>query len=102
VPTTLLSWLNHAKTTLGSVHVGELARRGLLAIGGEKKEGKSQRIFDHVIANPGGFRHAQTGLHCDARPVGFVGDLPVAVVAGVDAGAGAGAGAAEPVNDMGD
>jgi len=98
VPTTLLSWLNHTKTTVRKVHEVEFARRGLPAnIGSEKKGGKSQRIFDHVTANPGGFAHAQTGLHCDARPIGFDGDLPVVVVAAVTAAA-----AEEAANAMGD
>lgn len=110
-PTNLLLWLNSTKTTISKVHVFELARRGLAEIRGEKKGGKSQRIFDHVVANPGGFANAQTGVHCDTRPVGFVGDLPTGVVGVVaaaatlvadGAAADAAAGAEEAASNMSD
>lgn len=74
VPEGLLDWLNHSSSTLIKIHNPELIRRELPRTG--VKAEKSKRIFDHVAANPGGFVHSVTSVHYEARPAGYVGDLP--------------------------
>ena len=73
-PEGLLAWLNHRNSVVKMVHDPEIKRRGLSKTGTKAK--KSQRIFDHVVANPNGFMDKESGVHCRAKPLGYEGDLP--------------------------
>ena len=58
-PVGLLAWLKHNKTILKNVHAPECKRRGLSMAG-------SKAVFKGT-----------DGKNYDARPVGYVGELPV-------------------------
>ena len=73
-PVGLLAWLKHNKTTLTKVHAPECKRRGLSTAGG--KTAVSERIVAHVVAHPLVFQGTD-GKTYDARPLGYVGELPV-------------------------
>ena len=73
-PVGLLAWLKHNKTTLTKVHAPECKRRGLCTAGG--KAAVSERIVAHVVAHPLVFQGTD-GKTYDARPLGYVGELPV-------------------------
>jgi hypothetical protein len=73
-PVGLAAWLAHPKTTMPKVHNPECKRRGLLWTG--LKANLSERIFAHVVAHPDGFVGADDGQKHEARPAGFIGDLP--------------------------
>ena len=73
-PVGLLAWLKHNKTILKNVHAPECKRRGLAMAG--SKAAVSERIVAHVVAHPAVFKGTD-GKNYDARPVGYVGELPV-------------------------
>ena len=73
-PVGLLAWLKHNKTILKNVHAPECKRRGLSMAG--SKAVVSERIVAHVVAHPAVFKGTD-GKNYDARPVGYVGELPV-------------------------
>jgi hypothetical protein len=84
-PVGLEAWLTYSQTTLRTVHDVELQRRQLAKTGGKRE--KSLRIVAHVTAFPGGYMD-NTGMHRDARPSGYDGDLPEEGGGGVPAGGG--------------
>ena len=78
---TLLEWLNKKSTTVKSVLLPELLRRGLGTSG--VKAVLAKRIIDHATQNPGGFKNcdrkssSETYMaDCPARPVRFLGVMP--------------------------